>query len=357
MKKLTSKNRFLSILSVCIMVFVMTACGSDTPASDTATSEPSDTAEASETTEPVSGQPAGETELTLVLDWTPNTNHTGIYVAEEKGYFEEAGLHVTVVQPPDDGAEQMVASGEAQFGISFQDSMAPALSSANPLPISAVAAVMQHNTSGIVSLYEKGIDSFGKMAGHSYATWDLPTEQAILKTLVEKDGGKWEDVNLISTYVEDIVAALDSDIDCVWIYAGWDGAKLDKEGISTNFLSFSEADPVFDYYNPVVIGNNTYMSENPETTQAFIEALKKGYEFAADNPDEAADILLAAVPELDEALVKKSQAYVSTKYVDDAASWGVIDPRRWNAFYNWLNENKLVENELPENAGLADEHL
>ena len=62
---------------------------------------------------------AGE-KITFVLDWTPNTNHTGLYVALAKGYFEQAGIEVEVVQPPEDGAEVLVGSGRAQFGVSFQ---------------------------------------------------------------------------------------------------------------------------------------------------------------------------------------------------------------------------------------------
>ena len=87
-----------------------------------------------------------------MLDWTPNTNHTGLYVAQEKGYFEDEGLEVEIVQPPEDGADALVASGKAQFGISFQDTMAPGVVGEDALPTTAVAAVVQHNTSGIISL-------------------------------------------------------------------------------------------------------------------------------------------------------------------------------------------------------------
>ena len=121
------------------------------------------------------------TKITFCLDWTPNTNHTGIYTAIEKGYFDEAGLDVTVVQPPDDGAEVLVASGQAQFGVSFQDTMADALSGDTPLPITAVAAVVQHNTSGIVSRKGEGMDRPSGMEGHSYATWEWPVEQATVR--------------------------------------------------------------------------------------------------------------------------------------------------------------------------------
>ena len=105
--------------------------------------------------------------ITFVLDWTPHTNHTGLYVALEKGYFEEAGLEVEVVQPPEDGAEVLVAAGRAQFGVSFQDSMAPAISGENALPITAVAAIIQHNTSGIISRKGEGMDTPAGMEGHT----------------------------------------------------------------------------------------------------------------------------------------------------------------------------------------------
>ena len=94
--------------------------------------------------------------ITFVLDWTPNTNHTGLYVAQEKGYFEDEGLDVEIVQPPEDGADALVASGKAQFGISFQDTMAPGVTGEDMLPTTAVAAVVQHNTSGIISRKGEG---------------------------------------------------------------------------------------------------------------------------------------------------------------------------------------------------------
>lgn len=297
------------------------------------------------------------TDITMVLDWTPNTNHTGLYVAEENGYFADAGLNVSIQQPPDGGATDMVASGGAQFGIDFQDTLAAAFGSEKPLPITAVSAVLQHNTSGLVSLKKTGIDRPGKLEGHSYATWDSPIEQAVLKNVVEEDGGNFDKVNLISTYVEDIVAGLNTDIESVWIYYGWDGIKLEQEGIETNYLSFADMNPVFDYYSPVIIANNDFLKEKPEIAKAFLGAVQKGYEYAAEHPSEAADILLKSVPELDETLVRKSQEYLSKQYLAEADHWGEIDPKRWNAYYGWLNEKKLVEKDIPENAGFDNSYL
>ena len=336
-------KKFMAVMLSACMAFSLCDCG------NTATERNSD-ATAEKSTK-------NSKKITMVLDWTPNTNHTGIYVAQEKGYFKEAGLDVSVIQPPDNGATDLVASGGAEFGIDFQDTLAAAFSSDSPLPVTAVAAILQHNTSGLISLKKKGIDSPGKLEGHSYATWDSPIEQAVLKNVVEKDGGDFSRVKLISTYVEDIVAALHADIESVWIYYGWDGVKCDMEGLSTNFLPFADMNPTFDYYSPVIIGNNDYMKKNPDTTKAFLSAVKKGYEYAAGNPSDAADILLKAVPELDEKLVQKSQEYLSKQYIADAAQWGEIDANRWNGFYQWLNENKLVDNALDENAGFTMDYL
>ena len=184
MKKVI-KNLFVA-LSVGALVLGSTACGSK------------------KNTE------TGSKKLTLVLDWTPNTNHTGFYVAMEKGYYKDAGIELEIVQPPEDGAEVLVASGKANFGVSFQDTMAGALSGDNALPIKAVAAITQHNTSGIMSRKDDGITSPKGLEGKNYATWDMPIEKAMLKNVVEKDGGDFSKVNLIPSTVTDEVSALSS---------------------------------------------------------------------------------------------------------------------------------------------------
>ena len=303
---------------------------------------------------------AGEetADITFVLDWTPNTNHTGIYAALEKGYFEEAGLNVTVVQPPDDGAELLVGSGKAQFGVSFQDSMMPAVVGEGALPITAVAAVLQHNTSGIISRKGEGMDHPAGMEGKQYATWDLPIEKATLKQVVEDDGGDFEKVSLIPSTVTDEVSALESkSVDAIWIFYGWAGVACELAGLETDYFAFADINPVFDYYTPVLIGNTDWMSENPDAAKAFLAAASKGYEFAAENPEEAAEILLKAAPELDPELVLASQEYMAEQYIADAPKWGYIDPERWNAFYNWLNENDLAGTQIPENTGFTNEYL
>ena len=300
----------------------------------------------------------GLEKITFVLDWTPNTNHTGLYVAQELGYFEEAGLEVEIVQPPEDGAEVLVASGKAQFGVSFQDSMAPAFAGDNPLPITAVASVIQHNTSGIISRAGEGMDKPKGMEGHTYSTWNGSIELATLRAVVEADGGDFDKIELIPSKVTDEVSALKTkSTDSIWIFYAWAGVKTKLESLDTDYFAFADIDPVFDYYTPVIISGNQFLEEKPDTAKAFLSALSKGYQYAIENPEAAADILCKAAPELDKELVVASQKYLAKEYQADAQYWGQIDPERWNNFYNWINENHLVEGKIPENTGFSNEYL
>ena len=306
----------------------------------------------------------GETELkelTFVLDWTPNTNHTGVYAAIANGYFEEAGLSVKVVQPAEDGAEMMVASGQAQFGVSAQGKMADALGGASPMPITAVAAVLQHNTAGIISRKGEGLDRPKGMEGHKYATWDQAVEKAVLRQVVETDGGDFDQVELIPSTVTDAVSGLESrSVDAIWVFYGWEGIACQVAGLETDFFALKDIDPVFDYYTPLIIAGNSFLEEEPETAKAFMAAVSKGYQFAAEHPEEAANILMEAAPELkdSQALVVESQKYLAEQYIADASRWGEIDLGRWSAYFTWLNENDLLEKgDIDPNAGFTNDFL
>lgn len=298
------------------------------------------------------------TKITFVLDWTPNTNHTGLYVAEEKGYFEDAGLDVEIVQPPEDGASALVASGKAQFGIDFQDSIAPAFASDSPLPVTAVATLIQHNTSGIISRKGEGMDRPKGMEGKTYATWDMEVEKAMIKNVVEADGGNYSKINMIPSNVTDEVTALKSkQVDAIWVYYAWGGIATEVKDLSTDYFAFKDINPVFDYYTPVIVANNDFLKEEPDTAKAFLSAVKKGYEDAIADPKEAADILCKAAPELDEKLVLASQEWLADQYKAEVDQWGYIDPARWDAFYKWLGENKLIEQEIPAGFGFSNDYL
>ena len=292
------------------------------------------------------------TPVSFVLDYSPNVNHTGIYVAIAKGWFAEEGIELEIVPVPDDGSDALIGSGGANMGVSYQDYIANSLASDNPMPYTAVAAIVQHNTSGIMSRAEDGITSAKGMEDHVYATWNMPIEQATIKQIVEADGGDYSKVQMVPYTVDDEVAGLRANMfDTVWVYEWWAVQNAKLQDYPVNYFSFADMDPVFDYYTPVIAANDDFAKENPDQVKAFLRAAKRGYEFCVENPSDAADILCDAVPELDSDLVHASQDYLATQYIADASSWGVIDGDRWAKFYQWLNDQGLVQNQLDVNKG------
>ncbi|MEG0319697.1 MAG: ABC transporter substrate-binding protein [Niameybacter sp.] len=322
------KKKLVSLLAMSTLILGLVGCGQPTNQE---------------------GVDNGEQEkVTVVLDWVPNTNHTGMYVALEKGYYNELGLNVEIMQPPEGGALALVAAGKAEFAVSFQEEIGPALTAENPLPVVAVASIIDHNVSGILSLKEKGIDSPKKLEGMNYASWDTPFERSILTQIVEEDGGDFSKVNLIPNTVTDVISALQTDIDAVWVYYGWDGVATELAGLGTNYLPFRDLNPIFDFYTPVLATGTKYLEENEEQAKKFLEATAKGYEYAIENPEEAAQILVKHAPEVDLELATASQKFLANEYKAEKDQWGTIDSTRWSTFYEWMYENNLISQPLDE---------
>ncbi|MCL2808940.1 MAG: ABC transporter substrate-binding protein [Treponema sp.] len=295
--------------------------------------------------------------IRVLLDWTPNTNHTGLFVALEKGWFAEEGLKVTITQPPEDNALILLASQKAEFAIYFQDWLGPAIAKErDALPVTAVAAIINHNTSGIMSLKESGIQRPADLGGKRYATWDMPVVTAIIRRIVENDGGNFDSIRMIPNFATDVISALKTDVDAIWIYYAWDGIAAEIGGVEFNYIDIGKIDSTLDYYTPVLLTNTNWAASNPETTRKFLSAASRGYYYAIENPLEAAEILLKYAPELDRQLVIQSQIYLQSQYKADSKRWGEIDPQRWSSFFSWMYEQGLLETNIGQ-GGFTNEYL
>lgn len=279
--------------------------------------------------------------VSLVLDYTPNTNHTGIYVAKEKGYYKDAGLNVEINQPSENGAEGMVASNKADFGISYGENVAQFDDENNQL--TSIMSLVAHNTSGFLSRKETNITRPKDFEGKTYCGWGSDIESAIIKTLVSEDGGDPSKVKINSSAAADLKNK-NSGCDLIWAYEGWDKVDMDLNKIPTNYLPLT--DYGVDWYTPVIIASNEKIKQDPKEVQAFVDATIKGYDYAIKHPDESADILLKAAPELDEEQVKQSQKFLSANYKDDSQKMGYQKDKMWNSFIKWLKENKVVSDDL-----------
>lgn len=300
---------------------------------------------------PASAEQEALTPIIFCLDWTPNTNHTGVYAAQALGYYREAGLDVQIVQPPENGAVLMCAAGQAQFAVDAQDTMAASLDLDHPLGVTAVAAILQHNTSGILSRKGDGITSASGMANRIYATWDSPIEQAMIRYCMEKEGADFSSLKMIPNNITDEPAALAAhQTDAVWVFYGWSGVNAELSGVPCDYWDFASVAPELDYYTPVILANNDFLQHSPDTARAFMAATARGYEYAAEHPREAAELLIAGdtTGSLNDAreLVLASQEWISSRYLAEEPAWGRFSPERWNAFYGWLYANGLSAHDL-----------
>ncbi len=292
-----------------------------------------------------------------MLDWVPNTNHTGIYVAQANGYFRDAGLNVTIIEPGEVYAEHTVAAGVADFGVSFQEQVT--LARADEVPIVSIAAIIQHNSSGFASRADLGVHSPRDWEGLRYGSFGSPFEAPTLDVLMSCDGGEFKTLEIVNTGFSDPLALLDEALtDLAWIFYGWQGIQAEYEGIDLQIVMMEDwFDCIPDYYTPVFIASEKTIRERPQVVSAFLEAIARGYRFAIDNPDQAAEILLEAVPELNEELVRRSQSWLSPRYQADASRWGEQDLQVWQAYSAWMVENGILAESIQAEDAFTNEYL
>ena len=324
-------NRIASIFLALIIIFSFTACSGKK-------------------------QPGTLEKVTFVLDWTPNTNHTGIYLAKEKGFYKDNGLDVEIIQPQEGSSDTIVAAGKAQFGISYQEGVT--FARAAGVPLVSIAAVIQHNTSGFASLKDKNILSPKDFEGKIYGGGGCEIEEATIKYLMDQAGADYSKVKIMTTGDADFFqASATGQIDFAWIFEGWAGIEAKQKGMDLNYIDLGKEAPVFDYYTPVIIANEDTIKNNKKLVEAFMEATIKGYESAIENPDQAADILIVAVPELNRELVLESQNFLSTRYKDEAEKWGLQKEEVWQRYTDWMFENGFIEESIDVTKAYTNEFI
>lgn len=320
-------------------------------ASSTASSEAADNTEASDAAQSADNTASDDDtkdleDVTVILDYVANTNHTGMYVALDQGYYKDDGLNVSIVEPTEGATATLVAVGKGDFGISYQEDVTIALTSADPLPIKAIAAILQHNTSGFATYEGKGINSPKDFEGKTYAGWGGPGEEAVLKAVMTQDGADFSKLNMVISDGSGFEALKDK-VDVMWFFEGWDNIKCELADFPIHYMPVRDLDSRLDYYTPVIIANNDTLENKPEMVEKFLAATEKGYEYAIENPDESAEILLKYTPDSSPELLQKSQEYLADKYMEDTDQWGVMKDEVWDNYTDFMVEYGVIDKAIP----------
>jgi ABC-type nitrate/sulfonate/bicarbonate transport system substrate-binding protein len=296
------------------------------------------------------------TPVSIALDWTPNTNHTGIFVAEALGYFAQEGLEVTVLEPSPVVSLQLVASGRADFGVSSQEYVV--MARAEETPVVSVATLYPHNTSGFAALASTGIASPADFVGRRYGGWGSDLEAVMIETVMENAGADPSRVEVINMGTLDFATAAQVGLaDFFWIYYGWEGIHAQLLGLEFNYLPLALLDPVLDYYTPVLVASEATLEERPDLARRFLRALARGYVYCATSPEAAAEILLARAPELDRGLAFASQNWLAAETERSLGAWGRQDAEVWRRFGAWALDHALIRRAVDPDAAFTNAFL
>jgi len=174
---------------------------------------------------------------------------------------------------------------------------------------------------------------------------------------MEKDGAKLEDVEIVQLGAADLFTATQKDVDFVGIFYAWTGIEAELKGADYNFMKRTDYAEELNSYSPVIITSEKVIEEQADVVKAFMEATAKGYNFAIENPEEAAELLLQAEPDLDPELVKRSQEWLADQYQADAEKWGIQEEERWEIYANFMYENELIEENIDASEAFTNEFI
>jgi ABC-type nitrate/sulfonate/bicarbonate transport system substrate-binding protein len=283
------------------------------------------------------------TTMTLALDWTPNTNHTGIYVALEKGWYAQEGINLKILPySANVSPDVLVSSGKADVGISSTEGIVA--DAAVGQPVVSIAAIIQHNTSALVTLASSRLNRPRDLDGKVYGGFGAPYESAVVGEIIQHDGGTGHFKNV--TLGVDAMQALEShQVDFVWVFEGWEVIQAQRQGVKLNVFPITNYG-VPDYYTPNIITSPNEITQKSDLLHRFMAATTKGYDYARANPQAAAQLLIKAVPAgtfPDTGLVMASQQFLSPRYVDPNRKWGWQDATAWHGYPEFmLNSNGIL---------------
>jgi ABC-type nitrate/sulfonate/bicarbonate transport system substrate-binding protein len=280
--------------------------------------------------------------VSLALDWTPNTNHTGIYVAQQLGYFAARGIELKIVPYGSTAPETLISTYKADFGISYQDGLTEAAASGGD--IVSVYAITQKTDVCIGVRADSGITSPAQLDGKTYAGYGGPMEIPMLQYVIRAAGGtgEFKDVTLNTDAYQALYAG---QADFAMPEPSWEVLQAALVGKPLRTFDVTEYGfPAI--YSAVIASSEHYLEKNGTVAKRFLSAVHEGYAYAAANPAGAANLLIKAnesVLGTQRTLVTESaQLEASQYYKDEAGQIGYQSEARWQELTDFMFKNGIL---------------
>ena len=269
--------------------------------------------------------------LKVVLDWFPNTNHTGYLIAQKRGWFKDEGLDVEI-QGKVHGS---MHPEDTDFICGPEISMLDCMERGEEM--TCVAVMTQKCDSGIVSLKEAGIERPRDLEGKRLTHWSPAWFHKAIGRIVEVDGGDYSKVKLLNMDVGDIVATLGKIADATWVYENWENQVLLEAGKEINYFNLGDIDPIFDFCAPAMAATKAALENKPEAVRKFLRVLDRAYREVAADPDGTVLEVKDMMPEgSSDSLLIRSQRHLAPILLDEKGRWGRIKPERWDRMADYM---------------------
>jgi ABC-type nitrate/sulfonate/bicarbonate transport system substrate-binding protein len=276
--------------------------------------------------------------VSLALDWVPNVNHVGVYVAQAQGWYAQRGINLKILPYGSVSPDVLVATNRADLGISSGEGIATAAVMANR------SSVYNTNTSALAVLESSKILRPKDLDGKIYAAFGAPYEKAILERIIKTDGGKGVFKSpTLSVY--GLEALLAGKADFMWIFEGVEGVEASRADHKLRTFPLSKFG-VPDYYTPVFSANKTRVTTNAANLKAFLEVTARGYDFARKNPKAATALMVKALPKgsvSDPKIIEDGIRWFEGRgaYAKPGKRWGVQSLKLWTDYPKFLLENQV----------------
>jgi len=284
-------------------------------------------------------------ELSMALDWYPNANHAGIFLANERDYFESAGLAIDPYTPSDPTTVlQTVGAGRDDFGISYQTDVL--LARAQEVPVVAVAALVQHPLVSVMTLKESEVSAPQDLVGMTVGYPGIPSQVAFLETMLETEGASVDDVELVNIGFNLVPALISGQVDAA-LGAYWTHETIlaERAGIPVAYMRVVYWG-VPDYYELVIVTSEQMIADEPDTVSSFLGVVQQGYLDTISSPIAALNALADAYPELDRTVEEEGIDLLTPLWISEAPDFGFQDAQRWQEYGEWMKERELIPADL-----------
>ncbi|MFQ6030310.1 MAG: ABC transporter substrate-binding protein [Dehalococcoidia bacterium] len=281
-------------------------------------------------------------QVSVALDWFPWSNHSGLYVAQEKGYFAEEGLDVQIRTPSDPSiVPQLVATGRDDFGINYQTGVL--IAREQGVPVVSIMALVQHPLNSVMALKKSGIDEPKDLAGKTVGWPGIPDNEPLLDTMMKSQGGSLGQVELVNVGFDLVPALIGEQVDAIvgayWVH---ESISATNQGYELNIMRMEEHG-VPDFYELVVVANEETIDKDPDLVQRFVRGAQRGYRDAINDPQGAVNLLKEIRPEVDLTIESPGVDLLAPLWNPDGGQgFGWQEESRWVGFAQWMEENDML---------------